>query len=184
MDEEKVIVYDPLYCSGCMRCMIACSTHKNGATSLTGSRIQVIRHEGHAISRIDEEDDLVFDVMTCQHCDHPHCVDFCPTLSIRKDSETGCVTIRSETCVGCRMCMISCPFGAISYDGKRKSVMKCDLCGGDPQCVRFCPTQALAFLPKTEAHLPKRDHLARSLIRHRTRAAKEAVSREDDHAHS
>ena len=42
MEEEKVIVYDPVYCSGCMRCMTTCSTYNNGATSLSKSRIQII----------------------------------------------------------------------------------------------------------------------------------------------
>ena len=122
--------------------MTACSTYNNGATSLSKSRIQIIRHEGHALSRIDEEDDLIFDMVTCQHCNQPQCVYFCPTLSIKKNSETGSVTINQDRCAGCRMCMVSCPFGAISYDADRKSLMKCDLCGGEPQCVRFCPTDA------------------------------------------
>lgn len=184
MEEEKMIVFDPVYCSGCMRCMTACSTYNTGATSLSKSRIQVIRHEGHAISRMTEEDDLIFDLMTCRQCDRPVCVDFCPTLSIKKNIETGCVTMNHDTCVGCRMCMVSCPFGAISYDGDRKSLMKCELCGGDPQCVRFCPTGALTFLAKKDAHLPKRDHLARTLIRNRTKAVRETTGREEDHANS
>jgi anaerobic carbon-monoxide dehydrogenase iron sulfur subunit len=185
MEEEKVIIYDPVYCSGCMRCMTACSTYNNGATSLSKSRLQIVRHEGHAISRMTEEDDLIFDVLTCQQCDQPACVYFCPTLSIRKNNETGCVTINHDTCVGCRMCMVSCPFGAISYDGDRRSLIKCELCAGDPQCVRFCPTGALKFLPKKEAHLPKRNHLARNLIQNRTRAMRDtATSGEGDHAGS
>ena len=184
MEEEKVIVYDPVYCSGCMRCMTTCSTYNNGATSLSKSRIQIIRHEGHALSRIDEEDDLVFDMVTCQHCNQPQCVYFCPTLSIKKNSETGSVTINQERCAGCRMCMVSCPFGAISYDADRKALMKCELCGGDPQCVRFCPTGALKFMPKKEAHWPKRDHLARNLIQNRTRAIRETAGKEGDHEHS
>lgn len=184
MEEEKVIVYDPAYCSGCMRCMTACSTYHNGATSLSKARLQIMRHEGHAISRMTEEDDLIFDVITCQQCNQPLCVYFCPTLSIKKDSETGCVTMNHDTCVGCRMCMVSCPFGAISYDADRRSLMKCELCGGDPQCVRFCPAGALTFLSKNEAHLPKRDHLARHLIQNRARAMRDKTIREADHERS
>jgi Fe-S-cluster-containing dehydrogenase component len=62
--------------------------------------------------------------------------------------------------------------------------MKCELCGGDPQCVRFCPTGALKFMPKKEAHWPKRDHLARNLIQNRTRAIRETAGKEGDHEHS
>lgn len=82
------------------------------------------------------------------------------------------------------MCMVSCPFGAISYDGDRKSVVKCELCGGDPQCVRFCPTGALKFVAKEVAHLPKKDRFAKKLIRNRMKEAREAVGKEEDHANS
>jgi Fe-S-cluster-containing dehydrogenase component len=58
--EEKVIVYDPVLCTGCMRCMTTCSTYNFGATSFSKSRIHMIRHEGYAITRMDEEDDLIF----------------------------------------------------------------------------------------------------------------------------
>jgi Fe-S-cluster-containing dehydrogenase component len=54
--EEKVLVFDPFICTGCMRCMTTCSTYNNGATSLAKARLQVARHEGHAITDIDEED--------------------------------------------------------------------------------------------------------------------------------
>ena len=71
MNEEKVIVFDPNLCTGCMYCMTACSTYHCGATSLSKSSIHVVRHEGHAITRIDQEDDLIFDVIICQQGDEP-----------------------------------------------------------------------------------------------------------------
>jgi carbon-monoxide dehydrogenase iron sulfur subunit len=173
--DEKVIVFDPDYCSGCMYCMIACSTYNNGATSLSKSRIHIVRHEGPAISKIDEEDDLIFDVITCNHCDEPYCLNFCPTLAIERDKDTGAIIINRDKCVGCRMCMLSCPFGAILYDVTKRQVIKCELCGGDPQCVRFCPTDALQFLPRRLAHLPKIDRLARKMIQFRVRVSEETT---------
>jgi len=160
---EGVIVFDPSYCSGCMSCMTACSTYNNGATSLSKSRIQIVRHEGHAISGMDEGDDLIFDYISCQHCEDPFCQYFCPTLALHKDKDTGAVVVDQEKCVGCRMCLTVCPFGAISYDTGRRRITKCELCGGDPQCVRFCHTGALRFVPKDLAHLPKRDRLGRKM---------------------
>jgi carbon-monoxide dehydrogenase iron sulfur subunit len=158
---EKVITFDPFYCSGCMACMTACSTRHTGATSLSKSRIQIIRHEGHAITKMEEEAELIFDMISCQHCEHPFCMFFCPTLAIEKDRETGAVTIDQERCVGCRTCLVVCPFGAISYDKNRRQIVKCELCGGDPVCVKFCQSAALQFVPKEFAHLHKRDSLAR-----------------------
>lgn len=174
-------MFDPAYCSGCMRCMTTCSTYTTGATSLSSSRIHIMRHEGHAVSCIDEEDDLIFTLIACQQCDNPPCAKLCPTKAIAKDEETGVVAIDHDQCMGCRLCLINCPFGAISYDERRKRLIKCDLCGGDPQCVRLCPTGALQFLPKNRAHLGKRDLLARNMVRSRTRAM---ALREDMHASS
>jgi hypothetical protein len=66
MEEERVIFFDPHYCTGCMRCATTCSTYNIGATSLTKSCIHIARHEGHTITRIDEEDDLIFQALSCQ----------------------------------------------------------------------------------------------------------------------
>jgi len=170
MAEEKVIVFDPYDCTGCMYCMTACSTYHHGATSLSKSRIHIIRHEGHAITKMDEEDDLIFDVITCQQCDQPYCLYLCPSLAVEKNDDTGALTINHDKCIGCRMCMVGCPFGAILYDLNKKQVVKCELCGGDPQCVRFCASGALQYLPKNLAHLPKRDRLAKKMIQLHERA--------------
>lgn len=166
--DDKIIVFDLLYCSGCMRCMTTCSTYNSGETSLSKSRIHIVRHEGHALTKIDEQDDLIFDMVSCQQCDEPLCSHLCPTLAIERDKHTGAVKIDRDKCVGCRTCLAGCPFGAISYDSDRNEVIKCELCGGDPQCVRFCPTGALQFLPKKLAHLSKRDRLARRMTKSRT----------------
>lgn len=177
--EEKVITFDPDICSGCLRCMTTCSTYNNGATSISKSRIHIIRHEGHAITRADEEDDLIFDVITCQQCEKPYCSYFCSTLAIERNKDTGAMAIDYDRCIGCRMCMVGCPFGANLYDSNKNQVIKCELCDGDPQCVKFCPTGALQFLPKKLIHLPKRDRLARMMIRLRARAGEPILVSEE-----
>jgi anaerobic carbon-monoxide dehydrogenase iron sulfur subunit len=78
------------------------------------------------------------------------------------------MVISYNKCIGCRMCMTGCPFGAIRYDTSRKKVIKCELCEGDPQCVKFCPTGALQFLPKSLANSPKIDYLSRKITEQRT----------------
>jgi carbon-monoxide dehydrogenase iron sulfur subunit len=171
--EEKVIVFDPALCTGCMRCMTTCTTYNIGATSLTKSRIHIVRHEGHAITRIDEEDDLIFEALTCQQCDKPYCMYLCPTGALERNRETGAMVIDYDKCIGCRMCMAACPFGAIRYDSDRKQVIKCELCGGDPQCVKFCPTDALQFIPKSAANIPKIDDLARRIVELRSKTTEE-----------
>lgn len=162
--EEKALVFDPFLCTGCMRCMTTCSTYNNGATSLARARIQIARHEGHAITRMDEEDDLIFEALHCQQCDKPYCMYFCPARAISRNKETGAMEVNYDKCIGCRMCMAGCPFGAMRYDTIRKRVFKCELCEGDPQCAKLCPTGALQDLPKTVANIPKLNYLARKII--------------------
>lgn len=162
--DEKVLVYDPVLCTGCMRCMTTCSTYNTGATSLSKARIQIMRHEAHAITRIDEEDDLIFEALFCQQCDKPFCLNLCAVQAIRQDKDTQAMYINYKRCIGCRVCIAVCPFGAPHYDSVRKQVVKCELCEGDPQCVKFCPTNALQFLPKEVAHTPKVNYLSRKYV--------------------
>lgn len=179
--EEKVIVFDPVLCTGCMRCMTTCSTYNIGATSLSKACIHIVRHEGHTLTRIDEEDELIFEALSCQQCDKPFCLYFCPTRAIERNKDTGAMVIDYDKCIGCRMCMVGCPFGAIRYDSDRKQVIKCDFCDGDPQCVKFCPTGALQFLPKSVANIPKIDRLARRMVELRPRVVEQIAVGDEEH---
>ncbi len=158
--EKKVITHDPNQCTGCMYCMIACSTFKEGATSLSRARLQIIRHEGHALTRINEEDELVFTFTGCRQCEDATCAIVCPTHALTKDESTGAVLHVREKCIGCLTCLSSCPFGSISFHSGRQEVFKCDLCEGDPMCVKFCPVEALKFLPAEEVPLARRAETA------------------------
>jgi Fe-S-cluster-containing hydrogenase component 2 len=59
---------------------------------------------------------------------------------------TGAKVVSEDTCVGCKVCTISCPFGTINYVQDTGTVQKCDLCGGDPACATACPTQAITYV--------------------------------------
>ena len=70
----------------------------------------------------------------------------CPVQAITVNPDTGAKEVSAEACVGCKVCTIACPFGAINYDPDSGVVTKCDLCGGEPMCVEACPTTALAYV--------------------------------------
>jgi formate dehydrogenase iron-sulfur subunit len=89
----------------------------------------------------------------CQHCLDPSCVSVCPVAALEK-SPRGSVLWRNDRCIGCRYCLLACPFGVPKYEWNNAltpRVNKCDFCddqqaaGLSPSCVASCPTGALKF---------------------------------------
>ena len=159
---KKMMMIDPVKCTGCCRCETVCSLVKTGAVSVRDARIKVVRHDMEAF----------FYPVLCMQCEVPYCALFCPSGALRKNVETGIVELDREKCVGCKMCLIACPFGAISYvDGK---AIKCDLCGGDPACAKYCESKVLIYEESDEAGWEKRDKLSRMVLETLTSNQKDA----------
>ena len=149
---KKTMVIDPYKCTGCCRCESVCSLVKTGAVSVTNARVNVVRYDMEAF----------FYPVLCLHCETPYCALVCPSGALRKNPDTGIVDLDQEKCVGCKMCLVACPFGAISFvDGK---AIKCDLCGGDPTCAKFCESKVFTYGEVDEAAWEKRDKLSRMVL--------------------
>jgi Fe-S-cluster-containing hydrogenase component 2 len=84
--------------------------------------------------------------VVCRQCKDPKCRENCPTDAIV--SRDGYFEIDQEKCISCQQCAISCPFGAIYLHSDIDIPFKCNLCEGDPQCVKSCPKKALLFIPE------------------------------------
>jgi len=67
----------------------------------------------------------------------------CAYGALSKDSKTGAVLVDDQLCNGCEACVVACPLSAISLDEEKEIVLKCDLCGGDPQCIKVCSREGL-----------------------------------------
>jgi Fe-S-cluster-containing hydrogenase component 2 len=132
---EKLLIIDIPKCTGCKTCEMACSLTQTGVCNPASSRRRTISFD----------EDILDVPMQCQQCDEPACMNICPTKAIFRDAETNAKIINHDKCIGCRMCMIACPFGAVSVDPLTKKVVKCDLCVGDPACAKFCPTGAIEY---------------------------------------
>jgi Fe-S-cluster-containing hydrogenase component 2 len=150
---EKIILLNPAKCTGCRRCELACSFSKEKIFNPAQSRIRLLR--------IKETEKTV--PVVCQQCTTPLCTYVCPTKAITKDEETGLVTINPDICVGCMMCFVACPVGGISINPKTKMPIKCDLCEGDPACVRECEYGALEFIELDDANAIKRREAIKKL---------------------
>ncbi|MEM3387611.1 MAG: 4Fe-4S dicluster domain-containing protein [Nitrososphaerales archaeon] len=130
--QKQVLIFDPRLCDGCEKCIEACV--KRFGTSQSTPAIKLIKSgDGHK-----------FSLSFCLQCDEPFCRVICPTGSILLDEIRDVTFIRSETCVGCRSCFLICPVEGVVFDGAGKAV-KCDLCNGDPLCVKVCERGALRY---------------------------------------
>jgi Fe-S-cluster-containing dehydrogenase component len=137
---EKVIAIDYERCTGCRRCELACSLHHFGECNPKLSCIRLV---------FLEETKETFPV-SCANCSTPICLDLCPVKAISIDPKTTAAVIDSNRCIGCKTCVIHCPFGAAGFNPHTRVSFKCDLCGGEPLCATFCASGALKFLPLDE----------------------------------
>lgn len=122
-------------CSGCKLCMLACSLKHKKSFNLLSSRIQVR----------SEEITNVYIPFICEHCGEHLCVDICPADAIYYDENLSILKVDSERCIGCGNCVKACPYNGIFLDRIDKAI-KCDLCNGDPVCVKYCVPQAIKYV--------------------------------------
>jgi len=142
---EKILV-DDSKCLACHSCEIACSVAHSSSKTLYGA----ILEQAPPLSRLHVEQGgkgRGFP-LGCRHCQDAQCVRACVTKALYKD-EDGVVLFDKKRCIGCLMCFIACPFGAID-EGRKESgayaISKCDFCvdsDKEPACVKACPTKAL-----------------------------------------
>jgi Fe-S-cluster-containing dehydrogenase component len=87
--------------------------------------------------------------LQCRQCEDAPCVAVCPAGGLHKPDADGPVATNSAVCIGCKQCMLVCPFGVITLGPAGHAIIKCDLClerleqGEQPACVAGCPTHAL-----------------------------------------
>ncbi len=113
--------------------------------------------------------DPVFVKTNCLHCNQPACVSACIVGALRKQ-ENGAVTYDAWKCIGCRYCMVACPFQVPAYsydDAFTPAVRKCQFCfhrvseGTPPGCVAACPRQTMIFDRRSKLLTLARERLAR-----------------------
>jgi len=154
--DGKVLLSDESKCTGCLLCSIACSVHHTGDISLDRAHIK--------IWRTDEEH---YVPLTCHHCETPSCVLACPTKACHRDEATSRVLIDPAKCIGCRTCVVACPFGHAHYDRVERVSVKCDYCDGSPECARVCEPRAIVYVGADETSLARRRDMP--LVRAETR---------------
>lgn len=166
LDQGRMgVLVDLTRCVGCRRCEWACAdANGNPHGALTDcddpsafrSRRNPSADQFCVVNRAPApagSTEPVYLKIQCMHCEKPPCVSACLVGAMRKDP-SGPVTYDPSRCIGCRYCMVACPFERLAYEYDRKltpRVRKCEMCrhrtdaGDVPACVEICPTEALQY---------------------------------------
>jgi len=148
------ILVDVTRCKACEKCVLACVEHRQldrwqAETDRATTRDGL---SARRLSTILKVDDGRFARKSCMHCLEPSCVSACLVGGLSKLPD-GPVIYDADKCIGCRYCMLSCPFHIPRYEWDKTVpyVVKCDMCvdrlaqNKQPACVEACPEGALVF---------------------------------------
>ena len=147
---KRIVIHEE-YCIGCRLCEVNCLVQHSKSKKI----IKAFRQEKDSIVpgvQVEQSGYVSF-ALQCRHCDDAPCIEACITGAMRRDPASGAVLCDTDQCVGCWMCIMVCPVGAIkrgapATTGKQARVAsKCDLCMGaeTPACVANCPNEAIVY---------------------------------------
>ncbi len=118
-------------------CELACSAKHEGMFQPSKARVKIVKY-----------DDLGIDIPNvCNPCEEAPCVEICPVYAMRRNPITKMTYLDHDNCILCKSCVGVCVNGVILLDTEKMRIIKCDHCGGDPECVRVCPTGAIQYGP-------------------------------------
>lgn len=126
-------------CSGCVACELSCSMRHFEYFDRSKSRIRILQDEELSDIRIHQ----------CIQCEERSCVGACPTHSLSIHPEHGHILHEEGTCIQCKKCYRACQHHGVFWDEERNYPLICDLCAGDPECLKPCKLhQALTLNPQ------------------------------------
>jgi Fe-S-cluster-containing dehydrogenase component len=169
--EFRGVLYDSLNCAGCQECEFACAKKNNLPAPEDYPEAGKVRKTSVTQRCVINAKETSMGEMyvrnQCMHCDEPACAAACLTKAMYKTKE-GPVIWRENKCMGCRYCMISCPFDVpkFEYHSTNPKIQKCDMCydrlmqGEKPACVEACPGGALFFGTRSEILTEARRRIA------------------------
>jgi Fe-S-cluster-containing dehydrogenase component len=160
--EFRGILYDAARCKGCRGCEYDCADANGLPEPLPNKEIKGLRtpDDKHrtVVNEYHTSKGIVYSKMQCMHCNEPACAAACLTQAMSKKID-GPVVWDGDKCMGCRYCMVSCPFDIpkFEYHSPNPKIEKCTMCfetrvqkGELPACVENCPNEALMFGTRRE----------------------------------
>lgn len=151
------ILTDITKCIGCLECVAACKKENNLKMDVPREWQKMDGLSAQNWTSILSLPDNHYVRKQCRHCIDPACVSACPVGALHKTVE-GAVIYDNDKCLGCRYCMMACPYGIPRYDWDQNVpyIRKCIMCyqrlteGRQPACTEACPKQATIFGDREE----------------------------------
>jgi formate dehydrogenase iron-sulfur subunit len=155
------MLIDTTRCVGCQTCSVVCAEAHNLPEPDLDAMFEKVRKTSEKqwtlVNRFEVDNQEIFVKKQCMHCNQPACVSACVSKALYKTAE-GAVIWREDKCLGCRFCMISCPYEIpkFEYDKSIPNIQKCIMCwdrikdGQQPVCASECPEQAIVFGKRRE----------------------------------
>ncbi|QSX34555.1 electron transport protein HydN [Shewanella avicenniae] len=157
---NRFILADANKCIGCRTCEVACAVAHRADGDVTALNNANFHPRIHVVKGAD-----ISTAATCRQCEDAPCANVCPNHAIRH--EHGFVHVLQEHCIGCKTCVLACPYGAMDVVVNqvvsasstanllinKAQANKCDLCytrGQGPACIEVCPTNALRCVDRAE----------------------------------
>ena len=153
MIDQPAILIDTTRCVGCEKCVAACKEENGlGEDRPWAGQASIDALSATRNCTVRRRPGNHFVLQQCRHCLEPACVSACLVGAMQKSPE-GPVIYDADRCIGCRYCMLACPYGIPRYDWNtpKPVVHKCTMChhrlrrGGIPACVEACPENATVF---------------------------------------
>jgi Fe-S-cluster-containing dehydrogenase component len=176
-DGRMGLLHDTTLCVGCRSCEAACKevnelppiTEPIGDMSVFDRERRTTDTELTVVNRYRVDGKDIFRKHQCMHCNEPSCASVCLVRALVKSSE-GPVLYDPSVCVGCRYCMMTCPYYALAYeyDSYNPRVIRCTMCypriveGGVPGCAEACPMGAITYGNRSELLQVARHRIAKS----------------------
>jgi Fe-S-cluster-containing dehydrogenase component/formate-dependent nitrite reductase membrane component NrfD len=137
-------VIDLKKCIGCHACTIACKAEHDIPVGVNRCWVKTVERGSFPDTQ------RLFLPVLCNQCEEAPCMNICPTSALYRRHD-GIVDLHSDVCIGCRACMVACPYDQLFIDPNTRTAEKCNFCANrvenqlQPSCVSVCPTECRIF---------------------------------------